>query len=62
MKIALNITVEVDPEDWASEFDVAPKDIPDDVREYFRSEIQAQFERLGHGSVVWPGRAKAANE
>lgn len=44
MKIALNITVDVDPAEWRAEFQLEPgTDIREDVRSYWLNVINIQI-------------------
>jgi hypothetical protein len=40
VKVRLEYTVDVDPEDWVRAFGVAREDVRDDVRDYMRNLIQ----------------------
>lgn len=47
MKIALNITVEVNQEAWASEFGLDAKEVREDVRTYLENSVYSLIQELG---------------
>lgn len=47
MKVRLTMTVEVDPEAWATEYGIDLKEVRKDVQGYFSSYAQEHINGLG---------------
>lgn len=50
MKVAVNVTVEVDAEAWATEFGVERDEVRADVKVYMQGLCEQQVETLGLGA------------
>lgn len=49
MKVAIKVTLDIDPEAWAFEFGIDPEKVREDVQTYFADTCEQQLLRLGLG-------------